>query len=175
MACTAPRLGTGRRVLLIDSIDDLNRNAENAMLKVLEEPLPGTVILLVCHSPGSVPRTILSRCAQMPMRPPPLTIGDQILLASRPDWPQDQRTALLALADGAPGLALEYGSFELLGHYEHLLDAMSASGDSTALAFKQAELMTKLAGDKGVRIPFELLAQFARRTARVMAGSGSWP
>lgn len=50
------------RVVIIDSINDLNNKAANALLKSLEEPAPNTVILLVCHSLGSILPTIRSRC-----------------------------------------------------------------------------------------------------------------
>lgn len=50
------------RVVVIDSINELNNKAANALLKSLEEPSPNTVILLVCHSLGSILPTIRSRC-----------------------------------------------------------------------------------------------------------------
>ena len=50
------------RVVVIDSIDDLERNAANALLKNLEEPPPSTVFLLVSHSPERLLPTIRSRC-----------------------------------------------------------------------------------------------------------------
>ena len=41
----------GWRVIIVDGAEDMNRNAANALLKVLEEPPPQAVLLLVCHAP----------------------------------------------------------------------------------------------------------------------------
>ncbi|WP_182421902.1 DNA polymerase III subunit delta' [Aureimonas sp. ME7] len=56
---TAP---SGWRIAIIDPVDDLNRNAANALLKILEEPPPRSIFLLVNHLPGRILPTIRSRC-----------------------------------------------------------------------------------------------------------------
>ena len=50
------------RAVVIDSIDDLERNAANALLKNLEEPPPHSLFLLVSHAPERLLPTIRSRC-----------------------------------------------------------------------------------------------------------------
>ena len=57
-----------RRVAIIDAADDLNPNAANAVLKTLEEPPAGGVLLLVCHAPGRLLPTIRSRCRRLNFR-----------------------------------------------------------------------------------------------------------
>lgn len=58
--------GTGGwRVAIIDSADDLNRNAANALLKLIEEPPERSLFLLVAHQPGRVLPTIRSRCRKL--------------------------------------------------------------------------------------------------------------
>jgi len=52
----------GRRVVIVDSADDLNANAANALLKSLEEPPPQTIFLLITSAPGRLIPTIRSRC-----------------------------------------------------------------------------------------------------------------
>ena len=52
----------GRRVVIVDAADEMNQNAANALLKVLEEPPRDTVMLLVCHRPRALLPTIRSRC-----------------------------------------------------------------------------------------------------------------
>ncbi len=59
----------GWRVVIIDSVDELNVNAANALLKILEEPPDRALMLLVCHAPGRLLPTIRSRCCQMPLTP----------------------------------------------------------------------------------------------------------
>ncbi len=57
----------GRRVVIVDSADELNANAANALLKSLEEPPPQTVFLLVSSAPGRLLPTIRSRCRLLPL------------------------------------------------------------------------------------------------------------
>ncbi|MBI1187246.1 MAG: DNA polymerase III subunit delta' [Alphaproteobacteria bacterium] len=87
----------GLRVAIIDSVDDLNRHAANAILKTLEEPPPRTLLLLVCHAPGAILPTIRSRCRRLTLRP----LHDAEM-AQLGDFDAPTRT----LAAGRPGRAL---------------------------------------------------------------------
>ncbi|MBW8310308.1 MAG: AAA family ATPase [Candidatus Paracaedibacteraceae bacterium] len=58
----------GWRVVIIDAIDELNRNAANSILKILEEPPQQLVFLMVCHSLGAILPTIRSRCCVLPLQ-----------------------------------------------------------------------------------------------------------
>jgi DNA polymerase-3 subunit delta' len=58
----------GRRVVIVDSADELNPNAANALLKTLEEPPARSVLLLVSHQPSRLLPTIRSRCRQLACR-----------------------------------------------------------------------------------------------------------
>jgi DNA polymerase-3 subunit delta' len=71
----------GWRVCIVDAVDELNPNAANALLKILEEPPRQSLFLLVSHSPGRVLPTILSRCRRLLLRP--LSTSDVIQAASR--------------------------------------------------------------------------------------------
>src|SRR5206468_3780766 len=59
----------GWRVCIVDTVDELNANAANALLKVLEEPPRQSLFLLVSHAPARVLPTIQSRCRKLPLRP----------------------------------------------------------------------------------------------------------
>src|SRR5437868_3036899 len=59
----------GWRVCIVDTVDELNANAANALLKVLEEPPRQSLFLLVSHAPGRVLPTIQSRCRKLSLRP----------------------------------------------------------------------------------------------------------
>lgn len=59
----------GWRVCIVDTVDELNPNAANALLKILEEPPRQSLFLLVSHTPGRVLPTILSRCRRLTLRP----------------------------------------------------------------------------------------------------------
>jgi DNA polymerase-3 subunit delta' len=70
----------GWRVCIVDTVDELNPNAANALLKILEEPPQRSLFLLVSHAPSRVLPTILSRCRKLPLRP--LAINDVIRAAA---------------------------------------------------------------------------------------------
>ncbi len=59
----------GWRVCIVDTVDELNANASNALLKVLEEPPDRSLFLLASHAPARVLPTIQSRCRKLPLRP----------------------------------------------------------------------------------------------------------
>jgi DNA polymerase-3 subunit delta' len=59
----------GYRVAIVDSAEELNRNGANALLKVLEEPPPLSLLLIVSHAPGRLLPTIRSRCRRLMLRP----------------------------------------------------------------------------------------------------------
>src|SRR5690606_7707449 len=52
----------GRRAVIVDPADEMNPQAANALLKMLEEPPPGVTFLLVSHAPSRLLPTIRSRC-----------------------------------------------------------------------------------------------------------------
>ena len=70
----------GWRVCIVDTVDELNPNAANALLKVLEEPPQQSLFLLVSHAPARALPTILSRCRKLMLRP--LAIPDVISAAA---------------------------------------------------------------------------------------------
>ncbi|MBT6123398.1 MAG: DNA polymerase III subunit delta' [Candidatus Puniceispirillum sp.] len=99
--------GRGKmRVAVIDSMDEINRNGANAMLKLLEEPPENTVIFLISSRPGHLPATILSRCRMFKM--PPLGDDDcrNALASIWPDADENHINLLVHLCDGAPGRAV---------------------------------------------------------------------
>jgi DNA polymerase-3 subunit delta' len=149
----APAEG-GMRVAVIDAVDDLNRNAANAILKTLEEPPARSVLLLVCHAPGSVLPTIRSRCRRLPLRP----LDDaqmQIALGG------DADTALLGLAKGRPGRAIALRAQGVNAASGALRSAPEAIARGEARAVLPA-LYDQLSGE-----PFE-------RLAAVMELAGEW-
>jgi DNA polymerase-3 subunit delta' len=72
----------GWRVCIVDTVDELNPNAANALLKILEEPPQQSLFLLISNAPGRVLPTIQSRCRKLPLRP--LSTADVIRAAAKP-------------------------------------------------------------------------------------------
>ncbi|MBX4335746.1 DNA polymerase III subunit delta' [Bartonella raoultii] len=58
----------GWRIIIIDPADDMNKNAANAILKILEEPPAKTLFIIITHSLGKLLPTIRSRCQQISLR-----------------------------------------------------------------------------------------------------------
>ncbi len=99
----------GWRVAIVDSADELNPNGANALLKVIEEPPPRSLILIVAHRPGQVLATIRSRCRRLLLeRLSPSQIGDVVGGLGAPWNAADPRLrdAAAARADGSVREAL---------------------------------------------------------------------
>ncbi len=97
----------GWRVCLIDNIDDMNRSATNALLKILEEPPKQALLILLSSAPGRLLPTIRSRCMALPLRPVPETVLRD-WLSTQVNAPDTDIDAAVKLAGGAPGKALAY-------------------------------------------------------------------
>jgi DNA polymerase-3 subunit delta' len=91
----------GWRVCIVDTVDELNPNAANALLKILEEPPQRSLFLLVSHSPARALPTILSRCRKLPLRP--LAADDVIRAASSAAGMAADDPALAEAAEAAEG------------------------------------------------------------------------
>ncbi|MBS0546960.1 MAG: DNA polymerase III subunit delta' [Proteobacteria bacterium] len=117
------------RVAIVDSADEMNRNAANAVLKVLEEPPPNAVLLLVAHAPGRLLPTIRSRCRRLAMQALGMDTVMQLLGDYAPDTKPDERTALANLAQGSIGRALELASAGSLGLYREMIDVLATLPD----------------------------------------------
>lgn len=96
----------GWRVVVVDGAEHLNRNAANALLKVLEEPPARAVLLLTCAAPGRLLPTIRSRCRHLRLGALGPHDMDAVLRACLPDLPPLERDALSRLSGGAPGRAV---------------------------------------------------------------------
>lgn len=102
----------GWRIVIIDSADDLNRNAANALLKTLEEPPPQTLLLLVSHNPGRLPATIRSRCRLLVLKPLSLQTVADLALRYVPGMTSEDAIELARLSDGGIGRALTLAARE---------------------------------------------------------------
>jgi DNA polymerase-3 subunit delta' len=96
----------GWRVVVIDAADEMNRNAANAVLKVLEEPPRRSVLLLVAHNPARLPATIPSRCRRLALHPLAEPVMRDLLATYRPDMDETARETLVGLSRGSIGRAL---------------------------------------------------------------------
>ncbi|MDA1310418.1 MAG: DNA polymerase III subunit delta' [Proteobacteria bacterium] len=99
--------GGGWRVVIVDSVDEMNRNAANAMLKLLEEPPKRALLILVSHAPGGLLPTIRSRCRKLHLAPLPDPDVGALLNLFEPNLDPDLASMATRLAEGSIGRALE--------------------------------------------------------------------
>jgi DNA polymerase-3 subunit delta' len=118
------------RVVIIDSIDDLERNAANALLKNLEEPPPHSVFLLVSHATERLLPTIRSRCRQLRLSPLNDDAMTSALRSALPDADGQEIAELAAAGHGSPGRALAFRGLDI-GGLDAAMDALVRSGDPT--------------------------------------------
>src|SRR3990172_1104273 len=92
------------RAVIICPADRMNAAAANCLLKALEEPTPGCLLLLITSNPGALLATVRSRCQLMPFSAPAADTAIQWLAPQLND--SADPAVLLAMADGAPLAAL---------------------------------------------------------------------
>ncbi len=107
----------GWRVVVIDSADQMNTNAANAVLKILEEPPSRAMLLLLAHNPGRLLPTIISRCRRLPAKPLGGEDLTELLARLRPEMSPEDQQILVQTADGSIGRALSYSEGGGLGLY----------------------------------------------------------
>ena len=118
------------RAVVIDSIDDLERNAANALLKNLEEPPANSLFLLVSHSPEKLLPTIRSRCRQLRLG----RLGEadmrRALRAALPDADPDEIDEMLIVGDGSPGRAMAFRGLDIAA-LDKAMAEIAGKGDPT--------------------------------------------
>jgi DNA polymerase-3 subunit delta' len=161
----------GWRVAIVDPADEMNDNAANALLKLLEEPPPRAMLLLISHAPGRLLPTIRSRCQRLNLRP--LDQGDleTELATLLPEQSSDELQALAKLAGGSIGAALRLAGSDglmLAEQAERLID--QAENPDFAAALSLAEKIARI--DNGIDIFGSFLAQTLADRIVARAGRG---
>ena len=129
----------GWRVLVVDSLDELNVEGANALLKPLEEPSKKTVLLLIAHAFQQVLPTIRSRCRHLAFAP--LPTDDMKVLADELAGSEGIDLAI-GLAQGRPGLMSGLGeNLSVLEAYSRFceLSALAGGGPATRVAAERLD------------------------------------
>lgn len=159
------------RVAVIDSVDDLEKSAANALLKMLEEPPANTLYILVSHTPGRLLPTIRSRCRLLHFD----TLGDDamtsIMEANSPALGDVERKRIVSMSFGSAGRALAFAELGLAKLEEAAL-AILRQGDPTNA--RRSELATDLgkkASAERYAAFLELAPSLIAREARGLRGA----
>lgn len=161
----------GYRVVIVDAADDMNRNADNALLKSLEEPPPRTLFLLVVHSIGRMLPTIRSRCQLLKLKP---LASDDLLAALRAVSPGSEEVPddLAAKASGSVREALlmtQFGGLDIA----NAVDAVVSGGRfDVAAAYRIADAVGGRDSTVQFRLFNEHVAGIAEARAQAAGQSG---
>lgn len=159
----------GRRVVIVDSADEMNVNAANALLKVLEEPPADATLILISHQPSALLPTIRSRCRELRLSPLGAQDMEQALAQAGVEISGDAN-ALAQLSGGSVGEAIRVaslGGMEMYGELVGLFSGLPKPDRQRALKLAEA------AATRGAETRFDLLLDmidlFLARLARTGA------
>jgi DNA polymerase-3 subunit delta' len=159
------------RVAIIDTADDLNLNAANAVLKTLEEPPERGVVLLITHAPGRLLPTVRSRCRRLSFAPWPLETVEAFVRERAGVDGSDARR-LAELSGGAPGRAMALaaqGALELDAAAGALVGSLPALDEAVV-----QKLTDRFRGGEGAArfaLFFSLLTGHVKAAALAQAGA----
>ena len=159
------------RAVVIDSVDDLEASAANALLKMLEEPPANCLFLLVSHVPGRLLPTIRSRCRRLDFQPLDDDAMTSVLAEEAPELGAAERARILPLARGSVGRALAYASLDLAPLEEQALAILREGDRDNARRSKLAQALgAKAAADRYTAF-LDMAPAIIAREARHLDGS----
>jgi DNA polymerase-3 subunit delta' len=171
----------GWRAVILDDADALNRNAANALLKILEEPPPRAVLILVSSIPGRLLPTIRSRCRTL--RLDPLDMQQMMIVLERlvPDQDETVLRLMAVLARGAPGQALALAGEDGIMMESSIRELLDGGGITSGRACEMVDRIMRR--EQSFSIFLELLAdavsdrvrQAARAGGPTLTSGSDWP
>ncbi len=158
------------RAVVIDSADDLEAAAANALLKMLEEPPANCLFLLVAHAPGRLLPTIRSRCRRLDFQSLDDDAMTSILKSIAPGQSEAETARLVSLAGGSAGRALDFAALDL-APLEEAATVILREGDRTnARRSKLAQGMSGKASAERYAAFLALVPSLIAREARQLDG-----
>lgn len=155
----------GWRVVIVDSVDDLNNAGANAILKVLEEPPHKTILMLISHNPNRLLPTIKSRCAKLNLKPLSEANAASLLRRYRPELAEKNVKGLAELCSGSIGKAILYADNSALNSYDDLCKIVYAKNK-----FKLVDLLAfcdaATADEDSYNLVQELVLKFVAENVR---------
>ena len=148
------------KIVVISPAEGMNTNAANSLLKTLEEPPAGGMLVLVSNHPASLPATIRSRCHQLRFAIPP---NEQALAWLTPQLDNPgQAQVLLDMAGGAPLAALALAESGFQDHYDEFTQTLGAIFEARQDPVKVAEGWVKATHLDSFRWIYGLFAALIR-------------
>jgi DNA polymerase-3 subunit delta' len=166
-----------RKVGIVEDADDFNEESANAFLKTLEEPGPGSLLLLLATAEEGQLPTIRSRCQVVRFRPLPAADVAAVLKEQGVSDP-DRVEQLVRLSGGSPGRALALNDAAVWEFYTGLVAAVGRPNPAASDIATKLTRFVEAAGKEGaVQRPrasavLRLLLDFVTRALRLAAGAG---
>lgn len=163
----------GWRIVIVDDANTMNRQGQNAILKILEEPPKKALLILVTHGAGGLLPTIRSRCRFIQMQP--LSSSDFRTLIHKfsdaPIMPADE-DILNALSGGSIGQAVHLMEDDGIQATHIILDALGKINDLTNDQIDSLALSFGRSGDTNTMTQFNFILNWWFETLAVMAANG---
>jgi DNA polymerase-3 subunit delta' len=160
------------RVAVIDTVDELEASGANALLKMLEEPPPKSLFLLVSHAPGRLLPTIRSRCRRLDFQALDDDAMTSVLERNAPELGAPERQRIIAMSFGSAGRALAFAELGLAKLEDSAL-AILRQGDPTngRRSDLASELGKKAAAERYAAFLDLVPSLIAREARRLQGGS----
>lgn len=167
----------GWRVVIVDAADDMNANAANALLKLLEEPPQKVLMLLIAHAPAKLLPTIRSRCRLLRLRP--LEAGEVTEIVRRhadAELPDEDAALLAFLARGSAGRALRLAAHGGLEVYKQITGLLGGLPElDTARLHRLADQTGGRGAEETFALTGELMSEALEAVIHLKAGDGAAP
>ena len=124
--CSLSIADGGKRIIIIDTADDLNKSSSNALLKLIEEPPKNTVFLLISHQPNLLLPTIKSRCQKLSFSNLDQTDLGAVLTAIGCKIEPSDEVSLSILSKGSAGAACRLINSNCINLYSDILNISSS-------------------------------------------------
>lgn len=163
------RQEAGYRVAVIMPADAMNTHTANALLKTLEEPEPGNILLLASASPARLPATIRSRCQILTVSPPPREEAAQWLASVADERPRDVVEMALDFSGNAPLAALSLLEQAFDTRQEQLLSEWETL---CMRGMDPVHLASEWAREPGAPLVIDWLTRICMALVRIRTGAG---
>ena len=167
----------GYRVCIVDSADDLIAASANALLKMVEEPPPRSIFLIVAHAPQRLLPTIRSRCRRLALRPLAAEDVRRAVSSLGPPWMQAPCEALedaIAMGEGSVRRTLEMLDEDKIRVVRNVSAALRALPQVDAKAvLSLSETLARKDGEEAYALALDTVLRWAGDELRHKAALGA--
>jgi DNA polymerase III subunit delta' len=159
-------LARGRKIAIFDEAQALTEDAQNALLKTLEEPPRSSLIILVCHNASKLLPTVRSRCQRLAFAPLDRRTVETILSTRAGRSPEDAR----AVALHSEGTVVFSADAERLNRAHDAASRFIAAARSGRYVEIVAAAKEVLPSGRGVPLELKIVLRLLRQQVRARAG-----